>query len=120
MADGTQTPTTGADDVRWDLSDLYTDLDDPRIDADLEQLVAEAAAFEQAHRGKLSLTLGQALQARARMDERATKLYLYLHLRRSTDAATSAATSRQRTDVVAPRRWPVTGESIEPETSGKT
>ena len=27
------------------------------------------------------------LQARARMDERATKLYLYLHLRRTTDAA---------------------------------
>jgi oligoendopeptidase F len=94
MADGTQTPPTGAEDVRWDLSDLYTELDDPRIDADLDQLVAEAAAFEQAHRGKLSLTLGQALQDRARMDERATKLYLYLHLRRSTDAANARVQQR--------------------------
>lgn len=87
MADASKTPTTGAEDVRWDLSDLYTDLDDPRLDADLDALVAEAAAFEQHHRGKLAATLGAALQARARMDERATKLYLYLHLRRTTDAA---------------------------------
>ncbi len=87
MADASKTPSTGAEDVRWDLSDLYADLDDPRLDADLEQLVAEAAAFEQAHRGTLAQTLGQALEARARMDERATKLYLYLHLRRTTDAA---------------------------------
>lgn len=87
MADASQTPTTGAEDVRWDLGDLYTDLDDPRLDVDLDALVAEAAAFELAHRGKLVDTLGAALQARARMDERATKLYLYLHLRRTTDAA---------------------------------
>jgi oligoendopeptidase F len=87
MADASKTPPTGAEDVRWDLSDLYADLDDPRLDADLEQLVAEAAAFERAHRGTLAQTLGQALEARARMDERATKLYLYLHLRRTTDAA---------------------------------
>ncbi|MCX4246745.1 M3 family oligoendopeptidase [Paraliomyxa miuraensis] len=80
-------PTTGAEDVRWDLGDLYTDLDDPRLDTDLDELVAEAEAFGQAHRGKLKQTLGQSLVDRARMEERALKLMLYLHLRRSTDAA---------------------------------
>jgi oligoendopeptidase F len=104
MADASQTPTTGAEDVRWDLSDLYTELDDPRLDADLDQLVAEAAAFEQAHRGKLASTLGQALQARAHMDERATKLYLYLHLRRTTDAANARV--QQRLGTVF-ERWSV-------------
>jgi oligoendopeptidase F len=105
MSDARQTtPTTGAEDVRWDLSDLYTDLDDPRLDADLEQILAEAAAFEAAHRGKLIETLGQALTARARMDERATKLYLYLHLRRTTDAANARV--QQRLGTVF-ERWSV-------------
>ena len=94
MSDAAQTPTTGAEDVRWDLSDLYTDLDDPRLDADLDQLVAEAAAFDQAHRGTLAQTLGQALTAQARMQERAMKLMLYLHLRRSTDAANARVQQR--------------------------
>ncbi len=35
-------------------------------------------------------------------------------------AATSAATSMHRTAEDPPRRTPVTGERIEPETSGKT
>src|SRR6185295_15016489 len=39
---------------------------------------------------------------------------------RSTAAATSAATSIQRTAVVAPLREPVTGDDIDPETSGQT
>jgi oligoendopeptidase F len=105
MSDASQaTITTGAEDVRWDLGDLYTDLDDPRLDADLEQLVAAAAAFEQAHRGKLVETLGLALEARARMDERVTKLYLYLHLRRTTDAANARV--QQRLGMVL-ERWSV-------------
>lgn len=105
MSDASQaTPTTGAQDVRWDLGDLYTDLDDPQLDADLDQLVAEAEAFDQAHRGTLATTLGQSLTARARMDERALKLMLYLHLRRSTDAANARV--QQRMGIVF-ERWSV-------------
>jgi hypothetical protein len=33
---------TGAESVRWDLSDLYTDIDDPALDADLARLLALA------------------------------------------------------------------------------
>src|SRR5271165_4304114 len=39
---------------------------------------------------------------------------------RNTAAATSAATSTQRTVVVEPARWPVMGLDMEPETSGQT
>lgn len=98
------TPTTGAEDVRWELGDLYTDLDDSRLDTDLDELCVEAEAFDRAHRGTLAQTLGQALTARARMEERALKLMLYLHLRRSTDAANSRI--QQRLGILF-ERWSV-------------
>jgi oligoendopeptidase F len=52
--------------VRWDLSDLYAGVDDPKIDADLVQLEERARAFADQYRGTLhTLTpadFGQALQ----------------------------------------------------------
>ncbi len=81
------TPTTGAEDVRWDLSDLYENIDDPRMVADLEQLLGLAEAFEVQFRGRLTERLGQALMAQAEMSCIADQLMGYLFLRRSTDAA---------------------------------
>lgn len=84
--DKSQRPVTGAEDVRWALDDLYTGIDDPQLDADLDELVAMAKAFNAAHAGNLASTLGAALTAKAAMSALATKLMLYLHLRRSTNA----------------------------------
>ena len=81
-----ETTTTGAEAVRWDLSDLYTSIDDPTLDADLERLIAMAKAFHQAHAGNLTTTLGAALQMQAELSCLADKLMVYLFLRRSTDA----------------------------------
>jgi len=81
-----QNIATGAESVHWDLSDLYTDVDDPRIDTDLEQLIALAQRFHADHAGKLAATLGAALAAQAEIQSRADKLMIYLFLRRSTDA----------------------------------
>lgn len=81
-----QRPQTGAEDVRWDLDDLYTGIDDPQLDADLDALVAMAEAFGKTHATKLAQTLGAALQAKAKMSVAATKVMLYLQLRRSTNA----------------------------------
>jgi oligoendopeptidase F len=86
VSDAAQAPKTGAEDVRWNLDDLYTGLDDPRLDADLAELVAKAEAFSAAHRGNLAQTLGAALRDKAEIAGLGTKLMLYLHLRRSTDA----------------------------------
>lgn len=80
------TRDTGAAQVRWDLSDLYTGLDDPAIDTDLTDLIAQAERFADQHRGKLATTLGQALLAQAEMTVLSSKLMGYLQLRRSTDA----------------------------------
>lgn len=85
---------TGAHTVRWELGDLYSDLDDPKIDADLKALLQMAAAFEVAHRGKLTTTLGAALTAKAEMSKLANRLIAYLYLRRSTDATNAKIQQR--------------------------
>jgi oligoendopeptidase F len=79
-------PVTGAEPVRWDLSDLYTDIDDPRIDADLTRLVTLAERFHADHAGKLAATLGAAIEKQSEISCLADKLMVYLFLRRSTDA----------------------------------
>ena len=77
---------TGAESVRWDLDDLYKDIDDPAVAADLDKLVALADEFSTTFRGKLSESLGAALTAQAEITKLADKLFVYLFLRRSTDA----------------------------------
>ena len=39
--------------VRWDLSDLYASVDDPRIDSDLDAAIESAAAFASEYRGRV-------------------------------------------------------------------
>jgi oligoendopeptidase F len=87
-------PLTGAEDVRWELGDLYRDLDDPQLERDLEALLAMAEAFDAAHRGKLEDTLGQALRDQAAMTALGDKLFGYLFLRKSTDATSEAIQKR--------------------------
>jgi oligoendopeptidase F len=44
----------------WNLADLYSGLDDPRIAHDLDQADAESVAFEDAYKGKLAALAGGA------------------------------------------------------------
>ena len=50
----TTTELTGAEDVAWDLSDLYDGGDDPRIEQDVEQTEAAAAAFRERYYGTVA------------------------------------------------------------------
>lgn len=79
-------PDTGANDVRWDLADLYRDLDDPALAADVQRFLELAKAFDERHRGKLHGSLGQALRDQAELETLGGKVMVYLTLRRSTDA----------------------------------
>lgn len=45
---------TGAEDVAWNLDDLYRGMDDPQIDADLDACDAEAQAFDADYRGRVA------------------------------------------------------------------
>lgn len=76
----------GAAAVRWDLQDLYADLDDPKLQQDVEALLKAAEQFHAQHAGKLATNLGAALEDRASITCLADQLMVYLFLRRSTDA----------------------------------
>jgi oligoendopeptidase F len=59
MTTATETkPTSSADGVTWDLSELYAGPDDPRIDADLDAALARAQAFESTYRGTIDVEGG--------------------------------------------------------------
>lgn len=45
---------TGAENIQWDLSDLYASPEDPKIQADKDQLNADAEAFSEAYRGRVA------------------------------------------------------------------
>ena len=45
---------TGAEEVAWDLSDLYASGDDPRIEADFAAAELAAVAFRERYHGKVA------------------------------------------------------------------
>ncbi|MBF0154614.1 MAG: oligoendopeptidase F, partial [Magnetococcales bacterium] len=58
------TDTTASPDApRWDLSSIYTGVDDPELDADLARLTDQYRAFSSAFQGRLETRLGEALPA---------------------------------------------------------
>lgn len=54
MSDQSIVHFTGAEEVTWDLTDLYTGMADPRLDADLDACDAEAEALDAAYRGRIA------------------------------------------------------------------
>jgi oligoendopeptidase F len=85
------TELTGAEDVAWDLSDLYDGGDDPRIEQDVEQTEAAAAAFRERYYGKVAELsaedLRAAIEERERIESAFTRAIYYAHLWFSTDMA---------------------------------
>ena len=51
-------PTSSADGVAWNLHDLYSALDDPRLKSDLATALKRAQDFESAYRGKIETEQG--------------------------------------------------------------
>ncbi len=63
-------PTSSADGVVWDLSDLYRGVDDPRLEQDLTAALRRAERFEIAYRGKIDVAGGpDAALLRAAVEE---------------------------------------------------
>jgi oligoendopeptidase F len=79
-----------ANDIRWDLSILYTDITDPRLDADLKELTAMAKHFSAAYKGKLAEQLGAAIRDYSEIEMLSGKINSYLFLRESTDLTNAA------------------------------
>ncbi len=87
------TELTGAEDVAWDLSDLYDGGDDPRIERDVEQAEAAATAFRELYYGRAAqLTANElrtAIEEREKIESTFTRAIYYAHLWFSTDMSDS-------------------------------
>ncbi len=85
----TTTELTGAENVAWDLSDLYESGDDPRIEQDVEETDAAAAAFRERYYGRVAelspAELRGAIEERERIESSFTRAIYYAHLSFSTD-----------------------------------
>ena len=93
--------TTGAEDVRWDLTDLVAD--ESELDELLAAAEADAEAFGERYRGRIGAadaeTLAEALGALADLHDRAGRAYTFAFLAWSTateDPARGALLQRVR------------------------
>ncbi len=71
---------TGAENIKWDLSQLYSSENDPQLDADLQKLLTLIEDFAQ-YKGRLSTQLGPALTAQMDITKLGTRVMYYLFLR---------------------------------------
>jgi oligoendopeptidase F len=87
----TTTELTGAEEVAWDLSDLFEVTDDPRIEVEIEQAEAAADAFRNDYYGKVAeldaAGLAEAIAERERIEEAFTRVGYYAQLNFSTNMA---------------------------------
>jgi oligoendopeptidase F len=87
----TTTELTGAEDVAWDLSDLYESGDDPRLEADAQEAEDAATAFRERYYGKVAglgaTELAEAIEERERIESVFTRAIYYAHLWFATDMA---------------------------------
>jgi oligoendopeptidase F len=90
----TTTELTGAEEIAWDLSDLYDGGDDPQLEADVQEAEEAAAAFRDRYYGKTAeLTaaeLREAIEERERIEAILTRAIYFAHLRFATDMADPA------------------------------
>jgi oligoendopeptidase F len=90
----TTTEITGAEEVSWDLSDLYDGGDDPRLEEHIAEAESAAAAFRERYYGTVAgLTaaeLADAIAERERIEEVLTRVGYFAHLDFSTDTADPA------------------------------
>src|SRR2546423_309522 len=81
--------TTGAEDVRWDLTDLFASPDDPQIEATLKRELERAQEFEANYKGKVGTLEPPAFAAMMRelgeYEESAAKPEVYAYMLHSQD-----------------------------------
>lgn len=81
-------------EIRWDLSILYADIEDPQLDSDLRDLTEMAKRFCSNYKGKLAELLGGAIRDYAEIEMLSSKITSYLFLRESTDLANGAVKAK--------------------------
>ncbi|MGH9681979.1 MAG: M3 family oligoendopeptidase [Candidatus Acidiferrales bacterium] len=80
--------------VRWDLSILYSDIADPRLDSDLASLKGMAAHFSRSYKGKLDERLDGAIREYLEIEMLSGKIASFLFLRETTDLTNAAVKAK--------------------------
>jgi oligoendopeptidase F len=85
------TAVTGAENVEWDLHDLFERPDDPRIDDELDEAAAAATAFRERYRGRLgelsAAELNEAVVELERLKSISTRVETFARLRLAADSS---------------------------------
>jgi oligoendopeptidase F len=88
------TEITGAEEVAWDLSDLFEGIDDPRIDEEIARAEADAAAFRERYHGKVAqldaADLAAAVAEHERIESAVVRPLTFAHLVFATNMAEPA------------------------------
>jgi len=88
-------PATGAEDVRWQLDELYASPDDPAIERTLAEALEFAQEFEHRYRGRIAelspAEFASMMEALERHHVRSARPGLYAHLLHSLDTRDHAA-----------------------------
>jgi oligoendopeptidase F len=86
--------TTGAEEILWDLSDLYQSPDDPKLEQEISSSLEGAAAFREKYHGKVAslnaMELFEAVSEYERLSEAMTRAADYAGLLFTTDTADPA------------------------------
>jgi oligoendopeptidase F len=83
-----------AEKYRWDLSAIYSGIDDPQIETDLAAYRAAAEKFKRDFYGKLKSTIGAALASYAEIMTLADRLTAFFYLTTTVDLGNEAAKSK--------------------------
>lgn len=83
---------TGAEGVRWDLTDLYDGIKDPSIERDLKSVFTKAREFEKKYRGRINSkvdadTLLSCVQELEKISETISKIMSFAHLEFAADTS---------------------------------
>jgi oligoendopeptidase F len=85
------TELTGAEEIAWDLGDLYEGPDDPRIESDITAAEADAPAFRERYHGKVgalgAAALAEAVEEHERIESTVVRPLTYAHLLFATNMA---------------------------------
>lgn len=85
---------TGAEEVEWDLSDLYARPDDPKLESEVASAESDATAFRERYHEKVTTLdatgLANAIAQRERIESAVDRALSYAHLRFTTNMADPA------------------------------
>ena len=88
------TQSTADGNVRWDLTAIYSAIDDPQIDLDIAEFTKQAQQFSLDYKGKLADRLGPAISDYSELDMLGGKIMVYLSLQQSLDVTNEAVKAK--------------------------